>query len=77
VFYYDDVMVDVTMTSFIDIKYSHVADTMRPARASIVIRFLWEKGFKDSTQVPFTLRCLQHMVTSALVFYKSSNTCLM
>jgi len=49
-FYYDD----VTVTSFVNDKYGD-------ATADRIF-----SGQKDVTQIPFTLRCVQYMVTSVL-----------
>ena len=58
-FYYDD----VTMTSFINIKYGDVA-VVRPAMNSVLLFVFC--GQKDVMLMRFTLRCVQCMATSVL-----------
>jgi len=53
----------VTMMSFVNVKCGAIAAESLPWELRSVINFC---GQKDIVQMPFTLRCLQCMVTSVL-----------
>jgi len=63
-FYYND----VTVTSFISIRYGKKMETL-PLKASpkeqpsVYCFIFWQK---DSVQMPFSLKCVQCMVTRVL-----------
>jgi len=59
--FYDD---DVTVTSFINIKYGDVAIEIAPNEQCAVIVFLWRK--KDFMQLRFIFTCIQYMTTNVL-----------
>jgi len=54
-FYYD-----TTVSSFINHKYGNITDE------SIPFCYSFSDGQNDFDQMPFTLRCVQYMVTSVL-----------
>ena len=59
-FYYDD----LTVTSFVNDNYGDATAKSIPLRNSVLL-FIFS-GQKDVAQIPFTLRCVQYMVTSVL-----------
>jgi len=52
------------VTSFINIKYGNVAVEIIPQVNSVLLFVCC--GRKDLVQMPFSLRCVQYMVTSIL-----------